>query len=526
MKMTIGLTLVEQDELDKLVGNRTTLDPPKAKRFIVDKFINAPLLLERQENPNPHVFIQDLYFRNCTFKMAVRVGASRNVGIIDFENCIFENPVYFYSIDNINLYNEQSFNSDLTLNAGSNHEFKVSDISVAGTLKISSGRHVKLTVENINVGKAIEKQNIIIDAPVDKMEVDHIHCVDLHIRSAVKTKVGSEFSNIQCDKLYLTGPWSDTLVNVEKSAFKNVILEGITNDNNQVALSKCSVEIISIKLSEISKVDISDCEIEYLTLNETNAEKNIVNIQNVKITGWIRFQKVYNKGEIFLRGIHVKPSSQLGIFSSDLGKTDFINCDFSKAVFEFENSKMTDVFLSETDFPLTARLKGVANPAQAQLAFGQLATAYSKQGDTVKALEYQAREIEAHYAGLKFYSKDFFKILNLGLNKWSNNFGRHWQRGVIFSILFGIVFFYFLVISSDEYQVRFPIQMNSNLVMAFLKFMNPLRFLDTESLFRNGTNKPALTLNGWSYVWDFVGRLVVAYGFYQTIQAFRRFGRK
>jgi len=27
-------------------------------------------------------------------------------------------------------------------------------------------------------------------------------------------------------------------------------------------------------------------------------------------------------------------------------------------------------------------------------------------------------------------------------------------------------------------------------------------------------------------LWDFLGRIFVAYGFYQTIQAFRRYGRK
>jgi len=56
--------------------------------------------------------------------------------------------------------------------------------------------------------------------------------------------------------------------------------------------------------------------------------------------------------------------------------------------------------------------------------------------------------------------------------------------------------------------------------------MNPLRFFDTDALFTKGNNKPYLTLTNLSYLWDFLGRVFVAYGYYQTIQAFRRFGRK
>lgn len=56
--------------------------------------------------------------------------------------------------------------------------------------------------------------------------------------------------------------------------------------------------------------------------------------------------------------------------------------------------------------------------------------------------------------------------------------------------------------------------------------MNPLRFFDLETLFSQNDKQAYVTLTWGSYVMDFLGRIVIAYGYYQTIQAFRRFGRK
>ncbi len=56
--------------------------------------------------------------------------------------------------------------------------------------------------------------------------------------------------------------------------------------------------------------------------------------------------------------------------------------------------------------------------------------------------------------------------------------------------------------------------------------MNPIRFFDLSDLFKKEQDKHWLTLTWYSYVIDFFGRVFIAYGYYQTIQAFRRFGRR
>ena len=100
------------------------------------------------------------------------------------------------------------------------------------------------------------------------------------------------------------------------------------------------------------------------------------------------------------------------------------------------------------------------------------------------------------------------------------------MRGVIFSFIVGLFFFYCLVISTKEYSIGLSFDYRPEFIQSFLKFMNPLRFFDLEYIFKKEDNQTSITLSGLSYIWDFFGRVFIAYGFYQTIQAFRRFGRK
>jgi hypothetical protein len=67
---------------------------------------------------------------------------------------------------------------------------------------------------------------------------------------------------------------------------------------------------------------------------------------------------------------------------------------------------------------------------------------------------------------------------------------------------------------------------DGRLVSGFFKFMNPLRFFETENLFKGRDDTPSLTLHPLSYAIDFLALIIIAYGYYQIIQAFRRYGRK
>lgn len=86
-------------------------------------------------------------------------------------------------------------------------------------------------------------------------------------------------------------------------------------------------------------------------------------------------------------------------------------------------------------------------------------------------------------------------------------------------------FFCLLLISTGNYRFGIPV-LETNLLPAYFKFMNPLRFFELETIFRNTPIDNKVRLMPLSYLADFGGRIFITYGYYQTIQAFRKFGRK
>lgn len=116
-----------------------------------------------------------------------------------------------------------------------------------------------------------------------------------------------------------------------------------------------------------------------------------------------------------------------------------------------------------------------------------------------------------------FFNED--KIL-LFLNKNSNDFGASWMVGVNFTILVGLITY--LPILGYLYQnncISFDLSINSlgNFFQNFGEILNPLKWTNL-CLFNT---EPT----GWIYVWIFIGRIFIGYGYYQTIQAFRKYGK-
>lgn len=301
------------------------------------------------------------------------------------------------------------------------------------------------------------------------------------------------------------------------------------NHPKLVVKNKSHFESLNIPLEQLSKINIEESNVDKLLITGVFKSEKILNFQKVNISE-LSFENVQNEAGITLTQIGLSPGGLLSIKASNLGRTDFINCDFDNAVLDFENSKLTNVFLAETKFPKKVTTNGKINFLQAQLAFGQLNNACQGQGDTIQSLEFQSREIEAHYHVLKANIKKFpfltWDLINLWLNKQSNDFGRSWGKGILFTFIVGIIFFYFLIISTNQYTFGLHFNFTWDLIQPFFKFMNPIRFFDLSDLFKNKQNYIWLTVTNVSYFIDFFGRILIAYGYYQTIQAFRRFGRR
>jgi hypothetical protein len=519
--------IISEDELSNILAKRNVhiSNRPSTPKTVYNSEVNGNLHLIAPQNTS-QIFINDLVFVECIFKGKIELGDYARAGSIEFRNCSFEENVIIESINNIKLTGLCHFLNNLTVRLSGTRDDEISNINVDKDLLIQGSNSNVLVIKNINLDREIKDQNLVISSHIlKKIEVTNIVFASIKL-SRTRFESNALFLKINVGKFLFEKSSIESVFQIKDSKVaQEFSIDSVEGEKGLLKIEdNTQISNLTINLICLRNIYISDSIINELKLSDSNKKDDILNIQKSTISKLI-FKDVYNNGLLTLRGLTMLADGLISIKSSNIGKTDFIKCDFSKSILEFENSKITEVFFAETNFPKKVRLNNSRNHSQAQLAFGQLQTAFQKQGDTIRSLEYQSREIAEHFYGLKFWSKDFFKTFNLGLNLISNNFGRYWALGILFTFSVGLLLFCALLISTEKYQFGLP-DIDCGLIPAYLKFMNPLRFIETDSLFKNNSNENHLKLNEWSYLWDFLGRVFVAYGYYQTIQAFRRFGRK
>ncbi|GIJ94923.1 hypothetical protein CAPN002_21410 [Capnocytophaga stomatis] len=145
--------------------------------------------------------------------------------------------------------------------------------------------------------------------------------------------------------------------------------------------------------------------------------------------------------------------------------------------------------------------------------------AFYKEDNRIEGLEFYKREMAVYEKELKeksFWHKDRFMLL---LNKISNNYGTSWSRGLLFTITVAFIFYLCILISlhnSLEWDIR-SLDAWDNFLKHFLEVINVTRWKDIEPF--------GVELNGLAYLFLFIGRIFIGYGYYQTIQAFRKYGK-
>ena len=126
---------------------------------------------------------------------------------------------------------------------------------------------------------------------------------------------------------------------------------------------------------------------------------------------------------------------------------------------------------------------------------------------------------------LLFYIKDIILLL---LNRISNKFGTDWIRGVSFIVIMGVITSYILLKKSYNFWSFEPYNLKAwEESVAF--FLNVINIVDMKP-FDNGVKSANGLIqlvqdNDFNNIILFIGRIFIGYGYYQTIQAFIKFGK-
>ena len=347
--------------------------------------------------------------------------------------------------------------------------------------------------------------NIGEDSNIRYLSLLHGSISGIYISSCVIDELSVSLGYFKFDEFNLNG--QRFKMHVNRLLLDGLISEGVEKKVSNLVCSKITVTELRFD-SVVNQGNVFFSEVTSDNRHTLNDLDKLVNFEN---SDGEKLPIEQDKAALF----HIR--------NSDLGKLNFVACDFSKMKMELAGSKINEIYLSGTEMPLNL----TGNFKDRQLGYAQLKKVYDNRGDSVKTQEYLSKELDAHYNCVKAQKEDLNKqeLWTLRLNKISNNFGTDWLLALK-GILVVSVPIYILYIWSLNHLPEIVEQDGNQLssffdtVALFFEFLSPIHKSEfiAEKLGRSST---AIS---WSL--EFLGRIVNGYLIYQFVQAFRKYGKK
>jgi uncharacterized protein YjbI with pentapeptide repeats len=257
------------------------------------------------------------------------------------------------------------------------------------------------------------------------------------------------------------------------------------------------------------------------------------------------FDEIELTGDLQFKRVQFLNFTNFRIISNGTGILNFESSSFDKLL-DLRQSHISNVILTNALF------KGIVNFTDGQFNKMNLTGAVFKEvglfkncsidqadretfriakhellkiNNKIDALLYHKKEMMAYWEELcqsKWYQNRAEKFI-LIMNRISNGFGLNWWRGIVFTGLTALIFFipYLLCLKNPYFQWGWESwsafwEVTGQTVKYYVEFFYAAHKLDFMEQYEP---------RGIAYVLDMVGRVFITYGYYQTIQAFRKYGR-
>jgi hypothetical protein len=226
----------------------------------------------------------------------------------------------------------------------------------------------------------------------------------------------------------------------------------------------------------------------------------------------------------------IPKETRITIQNSDIGKTSFIDCNlrlFSR--FEFLNSKMLELFIAGSEMPEEIYAPE-GYPAklleQQRLGYSQFKSIYEKQGDNIRAWNYKAKELETYRLQLR-QQKTFNNLperFNLGVLKLTSYYNTSWFRPLIFTLAIALILFtaYCFLLGNTLGKDYSLFWKNFSFIG---EFINPIHKAETLENNLRVFPENSISVSMARFV-NYLSRIIIAFMVYETIQSFRRHGRR
>ncbi len=212
-----------------------------------------------------------------------------------------------------------------------------------------------------------------------------------------------------------------------------------------------------------------------------------------------------------------------------------------------QDSKLDCIKLDKSTLIGDINIENVETDYDSRESIAKVKNSYLKRNDIVNSLAYKAKEMKYYSEHLNFKSPYFNKILGgakekndykkgkdtfeeyvlLNLNRISNSFGMSWIRGIIFTCITALFFFVLINTLGVKSSLLFVWGWEGwdSFGDVWKYYLNMFYLLDFKEKFKDLLTGKSLELNALGETLFFVSKIFVSYGIYQTISAFRKYGK-
>ncbi len=464
-------------------------------------FENSDIYLEINELIFPSLHVkEDLRFHNCVFHSDFKLSNIKNnqvslfftectfLGEIIFDRCEFTMLnfleikkakhifIQYGEYETVSFRNSPKSNADINeinlISVKINHSLNFSDFKFNGTLSIN----FPFTEDKLNRHFSIENSEL------NSLRATHVDFGDesnfknLLIKEDLSFK-GCTLNQTDFSKLRLSGK-----LNFQGTVFNNYVSFkecSSFSDNNYLSFKNCIFKQL---------VEFDNSAIQILDLENTIFE-NVSSFQDI-IVGSIRIKKTSFLKSAFFDNIRIK----------DLNKSAFGSWSKIKNITNFK--KVKNVF-TNTDWMRTLRV---------------IKQELQKTENRIDFNKFRAYEMGTYYNELTL-KDNFVEKTILWATKWSTNFGNSWRRSIAFTLSCGFLFYLFFYLIENRNGTIDILNCNnwSKLFSGFFRFLLVTDFYNPLE-----TDRMYLT-NPFSWIIFIFGKIVIAFGIYEMIQAFRKF---
>ncbi len=325
-------------------------------------------------------------------------------------------------------------------------------------------------------------------------------------------------SNVNCTYLDFSNNFPNYFLYVNEFfilSFKNnIFIKG--DDNSPIYINNLKLENCTLMPSNIlrfERLHVHCLQFINTILLGNGFFNNIVGGNKFKLSESIQINvDVYDKVKDLI--IQVNSKSDINLIDSNLNNSIFFNCNFANFDFYLENSKIDDLYLSGSNFPL------IISKGQVKYTYSQFKTIFKK-NDLQKSHYYSIKEIESFRNEIIKKRENIGDLIILSLNKITSNHNTNWVRSLICIILVNIVSYSFLIYSFG-YSIKLDTLSFQNfkiIASYFFTYLNPIHrqdFLKTSNLNYHW--------NGISELIDSITKIINAYLIFQFVSSFRKFG--